>query len=338
MLEEKVEEAIRRIQRDYFACDGKIYLSFSGGKDSTVVAELIKMANLPTEIPFVFANTGIELDATLNFVKEYDYENIHIVKPVKTFKQVVDEYGYPVLSKLKSEALMSYQKHIENPLEFSRLRQFISEQAEKGGEKLGWRSRMSLPTKHFHFLHPDLEYEISNRCCEFMKKKPMVQFLLDNDLNGYYMGVRSAEGGVRQMQYTACTAQKKVNRKKTATISMPIIDWSDELLDEFIEKYNVSLSDAYTRYGMNRTGCIGCPYNLALDRDLEILYVFERNKYNAIMKWMSHVYLDQGIEIWWDENYMKTLKERKKVNEARRIEMLEKFSDIRSWKNRRRIK
>ena len=70
-LELAVEDAIFRIKRDYERTGGKIYLSFSGGKDSTVLAHLIMMADLPTKIPFVFANTGIELDATLRFVKEF---------------------------------------------------------------------------------------------------------------------------------------------------------------------------------------------------------------------------------------------------------------------------
>ena len=125
-LELAVEDALFRIKRDYERTGGKIYLSFSGGKDSTVLAHLIMMADLQTKIPFVFANTGIELDATLRFVKQFPYDNIVISKPRKPFGQVINEYGKPCLSKLKSEALSTYQRHMDEPLKTARAYQMIT--------------------------------------------------------------------------------------------------------------------------------------------------------------------------------------------------------------------
>jgi 3'-phosphoadenosine 5'-phosphosulfate sulfotransferase (PAPS reductase)/FAD synthetase len=57
MLELAIEDAIFRIRREYERTEGKIYLSFSGGKDSTVLAHLIMMADLPTQIPlYIFSS------------------------------------------------------------------------------------------------------------------------------------------------------------------------------------------------------------------------------------------------------------------------------------------
>lgn len=46
------------------------YLSFSGGKDSTVLHHLVDMALPDNKIPRVFSNTGIEYNAIVEFVRE----------------------------------------------------------------------------------------------------------------------------------------------------------------------------------------------------------------------------------------------------------------------------
>ena len=42
-LDEKISIAMHRIEQMYYETKGKCYLSFSGGKDSTVILALIKM-------------------------------------------------------------------------------------------------------------------------------------------------------------------------------------------------------------------------------------------------------------------------------------------------------
>ena len=327
-LEMAVNDAIFRIRRDYERTKGKIFLSFSGGKDSTVLAELIKMADLPTKIPFVFANTRIEFDATLRFVKNYDYENIVIVQPRKPFGQILKEYGKPVLSKIKSNNLSTYQKHMDNPLDYHRARVLITGEREAKGVKSGERSRFALPDKYFHFLHPDLEYKIANMCCTYMKKYPFDDYAKENDMNGTFTGVRVAEGGARATTYKSCVQIKKKNGKDFI-MSMPLFDWPDELVDEFVKKYNVKLSDAYTVYGCERTGCVGCPYGRNIEKELEMTYKYEPNRYKAAIKWLGDVYIDQGVRLEFDPEYMKRFEARWKINEKRREEMLKKFEDVR---------
>ncbi|WP_431819285.1 phosphoadenosine phosphosulfate reductase family protein (plasmid) [Bacillus thuringiensis] len=328
-LEMAIEDALFRIRREYKRTNGKIYLSFSGGKDSTILAELIKMADLPTKIPFVFADTRIELDATVRHVKNYPYDNIHILKPRKPFGQILKEYGKPAMGKTKSELMGTYQRNIDQPLSKARTRQLISGEAEKAGEKQGYRSQIALSIKQFHMLHPDLEYKVANMCCQYMKKFPFYDFAREHDMNGAFTGVRTAEGGQRALAYKSCVMLKSIGKgknKRDYLMSMPIIDWTDEICEEFIKKYNVKLSDAYEVYGADRTGCIGCPFSRNLSKDLKILFDHEPLKYKASMKWLGDVYLDQGIECPWDEEYTKKLEERKKVNEKRRQEMIDKFS------------
>ena len=283
------------------------------------------MADLDENIPFVFANTGIELGATLNFVKEFDYENIVIQNPRKPFAQILKEYGKPALSKIKSEALYTYQRHLEEPLKTARARQMITGIRERNGELIPEsRNSYKLANKHMHFIHPDTEIRIANKCCQYMKKYPFKDFAKENDMNGVYSGVRVAEGGARAMAYKTCTVVKMNGDKKYIT-SMPIYDWSDEIVEEFIKHFNIQLSDAYEVYGMTRTGCMGCPFSQNLKSELKVLYDYEPLRYKAIMKWMKDVYMNQMLECEWDEQYMKEYDELLPVIEQRRQEMMDKF-------------
>lgn len=323
-LKVAIDNAIERITRHYKETEGKIYLSFSGGKDSTVLAHLIMMANLPVNIPFVFANTGIEMDATLRFVKEFPYNNVVIVKPRKPFAQVLKEYGKPALSKIKSECLSTYQNHIEEPMKTARARQMITGIRERNGVQIPGRNSSTLANKHMHFIHPDTEIKIANKCCQYMKKYPFKDFAKENDMNGAYSGVRVAEGGARAMAYKTCTVVTE-NKGKKHIMSLPIYDWSDEIVEEFIEYYNIKLSDAYEVYGCKRTGCIGCPFSPNLKEELKVLYEYEPLKYKAIMKWMQDVFVYQMVECDWDNDYMEELNRMKPIIEQRRQEMMDKF-------------
>lgn len=73
-LNTKIVNAMERIEQLVRMTDGKCYLSFSGGKDSTVVLTLIKMCQdiytiRPYSIPAVYSETGLELGATSRFVR-----------------------------------------------------------------------------------------------------------------------------------------------------------------------------------------------------------------------------------------------------------------------------
>jgi 3'-phosphoadenosine 5'-phosphosulfate sulfotransferase (PAPS reductase)/FAD synthetase len=175
-----------------------------------------------------------------------------------------------------------------------------------------------------HFLHPDTEFKIANKCCSVLKKQPFEKFAKENDMYGTYTGVRQAEGGLRSMVYTSCVDIKQKNGHEFYT-SMPIIDWSDELLERFIKKYNIKISDAYTVYGCTRTGCCGCPFSMNLKNELKILYDHEPNKYKAMMFFMKDVYMYQLVECEWDEEYMKEFNEKLPIIKQRNKEMMEKF-------------
>ena len=111
-LNRKIQVTQTRIIEWYVKNQGKVYVSFSGGKDSTVLLHLVR--SMYPEVPAVFIDTGLEYPEVRQFVKET--ENTIIIRPKKTFKQVLNEYGYPVISK---EVAMFIEENRKNPLGYT---------------------------------------------------------------------------------------------------------------------------------------------------------------------------------------------------------------------------
>lgn len=325
-LDKHISDAMHRIERLYYETDGKCYLSFSGGKDSTIVLAVIKLCEdigtIPKNaIPAVFCDTKIELDATVDFVhwvKNNWYSNVKIIKTEKSFVQVIKEFGKPFRSKMKSDIISAYQKKPD-----SKTAKYLYDDAVCKSHK------MRLSNKDFHILHERFHIKISDKCCDMMKKQPFAKYAKDNAITGYFSGIRMFEGGKRQFVF-----EKRINsgdKRPCTHVSggitsvSPIFDWTDEICEEFIQKYNVPLSRAYTEYGETRTGCFLCPYGLDVDKRLESLHTYEPNKYKAALYFLKDVYIAQGVELPFDLDYMKKYKEKWVEYEKMRYEMLKKY-------------
>ena len=104
---QKIQQIITQYGEDNF------YISFSGGKDSTVLSKLIDIAIPDNKIPRVYADTGIELNMIRDFVYEMqEIDNrIVVIKPSVPIKQMLERDGYPFKSKHHSEMLKIYQRN-----------------------------------------------------------------------------------------------------------------------------------------------------------------------------------------------------------------------------------
>ena len=109
-LERKIQLTRQRIEAWYEWWDGNVYVSFSGGKDSTVLLDLVRNVCGYKEVPAVFVDTGLEYPEIREFVKKFD--NVIWLKPKKNFKQVIKEYGYPFISKEVSECVYGARKYL----------------------------------------------------------------------------------------------------------------------------------------------------------------------------------------------------------------------------------
>lgn len=323
-LEEKITNAQERIESLYFQTKGQCYLSFSGGKDSTVVLALIKqceeLLTIPkNSIPAVFSDTGIELGATREFVhwcKTNYYDNIVIMRPTVTFDWIIKNKGKPIKSKMKSQYLYRYQ-HNKHGTALNYL---------LGNENY---QKTKIANKDLHMIHDDFDIKAADACCEYLKKKPFANYEKEHETKGYLTGIRNSEGGARELATVKrlqtggklCTAYKK-----DKIVKMPIIDWTDQDIEDFIKEYKVPLSKAYTTYNLERTGCFLCPFSLRLQQNLKVLYEFENNRYRDAMYWLKDVYIAQNVVLEFDEAYEKERKD-KWINDYQRMryEMLLKY-------------
>lgn len=330
----KVVKAMERIEALYHDTDGKCYVSFSGGKDSTVILALIKMCEQiytlpPDAMPAVFCNTGIELGATVDFikwVKDNYYPNVQIIRPdpKKPFDWIIKNCGKPIKSKMKSEML--HRWHVTK--NENSLRSLVDTD-----DKL---NKTKIANKDLHLIHPDFDINASHKCCMYLKKKPFEKYNKDTGIKGFITGLRSGEGGARQLQADAriknggslCTAMRGGLINK-----LPIIDWTDKDIEDFINEYNVPLSKAYTEQGYERTGCFLCPYSLQLQGNLVKLHKYEPLRYKAAMHWLKDVYIAQGVSLPFDAEYeAERIKKWNDLYYKMRYEMLKKYRPDRAKK------
>lgn len=108
-LDAKILMSQQRIREWYNYWHGKVMISFSGGKDSTVLAHLVH-GEYP-DVPMVFANTGLEYPEIQKFAREMGAE---FVRPKMSFSEVISTHGYPIISKETAEAICAARKIVDH--------------------------------------------------------------------------------------------------------------------------------------------------------------------------------------------------------------------------------
>lgn len=274
------------------------YLSFSGGKDSTVLSALLDMACPGNKIPRVYANTGIEYRLILEFVerekkREHPWELV-ILKPTVPIKPMLEKDGYPFKSKKHSQILATYQKYktTEN-------RPGIQHYLHISNDGVNWSSQQSCPAILKYQFTPDYPLKISDKCCERMKEEPLKKWQKENNVKYAIIGIMASEGGRRHnAQCLAFT-----NGKFTAF--QPLAPMTKEWEDWFISEYNIDISDIYKEpYCLPRTGCKGCPFAINLQKELDMLEEFfpeERKQCEIIWKPVYDEYRRLGYRLKKEE-------------------------------------
>lgn len=236
------------------------YLSFSGGKDSTVVHHLLDMALPGNRIPRVFANTGIEYNAIVEFVRERKREDdrFEMIKPSKNIKATLEEVGYPFKSKEHSQRVHEYQvKHQIRPY----LQRYID-----GVQKNGEKKYFQCPQMLRYQFTDDFKIKVSHLCCREMKKKPLNKWMEENRKSVNITGMMKKEGG--QRANIDCIHFKNGKVTKFHPLAKVTKEWEEW----FIEAYNIRLCELYyPPYNFTRTGCKGCPYALDIEQELHTL-------------------------------------------------------------------
>lgn len=160
-LEEKIDITKLRITEFYQHYEGNVCVSFSGGKDSTVLLHIAR--DVYPDIKGVYVDTGLEFPEVKQHVKSLD--NVDIIRPSMTFRQVIDEYGFVYPSKETAEKIYYARKGSQWAIN-------CMNGLNRDGTSCGFRQRF----KKWSYLI-DAPFKISPKCCDIMKKKPFHDYM-----------------------------------------------------------------------------------------------------------------------------------------------------------------
>lgn len=257
-------EVIKATNQKY-DLENNAYLSFSGGKDSTILHYLLDMALPNNRIPRVFIDTGIEYqmirDFVLGLAKTDD--RFIILKPTQNIKQMLEKYGYPFKSKQHAHNLMVYQ-HSGIGLSVKRYLGIIES-----------NTKFRCPKMLEYQFTPEFKLKCSDNCCRKMKKEPIKKWEKANNRHIAITGMRNSEGGERASIKGCILTDKSGNITKFH----PLIKVNDEWEKWIVEERHIELAKVYLPpYNFKRTGCKGCPFSLDLQEQLEIMELYMPNE------------------------------------------------------------
>lgn len=233
--------------------EGKIYVSYSGGKDSEVLLHLVKSV-IPS-VKVVFVDNGMELDTRDHAIKKADV----VLRPKYTSSEIWNKYGIPFPS--KQQAHYFYQ--IKNTKSVSHKNRLLT-----GYMKDGSKTQFKLSNKWKPLL--DTEIRLSDACCKYLKRDPINKFNKETGFKGI-IGTMASDSSQRKKIYlqNGC-----INIKKE--ICTPLGFWLEQDILQYIKLFNVDY--CRSAYGeiiedkgilkttlAKRTGCVNCLFGIHLE-------------------------------------------------------------------------
>lgn len=266
----------------------RIAVSVSGGSDSDTIMDLIEAVKPEEcELTYVFFDTGMEYAATHRHLDELEAKyNVKIERrrAKTTVAAACRLYGVPFISKDVSDVIGRLQAHSfewnDTPEDATSekygrckgaLDWYFDRRADGASGKTRYSIKKLFQLKEFIIDSPP-PFKISDKCCDYGKKK------VSNDFNKEFMpdlivtGMRVAEGGRRAGAIQTCFTPSKNGGIDNYR---PIWYWSDADKAIYKEWRGLNYSDCYEIWGLKRTGCTGCPCNSKAEQELEIIEQYE---------------------------------------------------------------
>lgn len=286
-LEAKIIMTQQRIRQWYEFWDGQVYVSFSGGKDSTVLKHIVD--GMYDDVPALFVNTGLEYPEIQKFARAQ--KNVVVVRPEMRFDEVIKKYGFPVVSKEVSKKVHDANSAKRNGYDNSYTTKYFNGEATTPDGK-----KSPYNMEKWKFLL-DADFDISSKCCDVMKKKPAKQYGKQTGRKPI-IATMASESRLRYRQWIqyGCNAFEKGNPS-----SQPMSFWTEQDVLHYIKKYDVAYCSVYgdividekvdgetvlegqvnlidylgcyeegdrlRTTGCNRTGCIFCMFGCHLEKE-----------------------------------------------------------------------
>ena len=289
-LEAKILMSKQRIRQWYDYWDGMVYVSFSGGKDSTVLKHLVENTPGVYDVPSLFVNTGLEYPEIQRFAMSQP--NVTTVRPEMRFDEVLKNYGYPVIGKEVAGAVFDTRVQARvNALDVQDTKlynRYFNAESEKN------KKYPSYCLERYSYLF-DSPFGISDECCNVMKKKPAKQYEKQTGRKPI-VGTMADESRARRSKWLKHGCNAFDTKRPT---SQPLSFWTNQDILLYLKKYNipycsvygdiVSTDDEGNEYdmpadylealatadavpklkttGCDRTGCIFCMFGCHLEKE-----------------------------------------------------------------------
>lgn len=262
-LEQKIDHSVGVVSAFLSKVNGKAYISYSGGKDSGVMLDIIRRF-VDCNIPAVFCNTGNEYPEVIKFVRQI--ENLITIHPKIHIRQVIEKYGFPLISKEQSRYI-NQAKHTKS----EKLLNIRLHGGEKGIGKIAekWKFLINAP------------FDISEKCCDYLKKKPFEKFHKETGLFPF-IGTMAGESRLRLQKWLR---QGCNSFESNMIASYPLSIWTQADVWAYIRKFNLPYSPVYDM-GIKRTGCMFCGFGCHFKDDIRFSFLKETKPkiYNHFMQ------------------------------------------------------
>lgn len=262
-LEAKVVFTQKKVREWYEHWHGDVYVSFSGGKDSTVLVDIVK--GMYPDVPAVFCDTGLEYPE----VRELALRKADVVlRPDMNFKQVIEKYGYPFPS--KEQALYIRQYRHSTP----KMRKLRWEGYPPNG-------RFCI-AKRWRYL-VDAPFEFSEQCCDVMKKRPFKKFEKESGSKPI-IATMADESRLRFQEYIQHGCNSFAAKRVKST---PLGFWTENDVLGYLRETGIGYARCYGEIvgeegnlhvtGTKRTGCMFCMFGAYADEEPNRFQRMERD-------------------------------------------------------------
>jgi 3'-phosphoadenosine 5'-phosphosulfate sulfotransferase (PAPS reductase)/FAD synthetase len=256
----------------YLQNDGKIYVAYSGGKDSEVLRDLV--LSIYPNIKCVFVDTGMEIETREHAIKK----SSDIIKPKKHSYEIWKKYGLPFPSKQQANFLYKIQTTKSD---------YLRSRLMTGIMKDGSKTMFKLSEKWKPLINSGFKF--SDKCCYYLKKEPFKRF---NKMSGLapVIATMAEEGFERKKMYL----QNGCINLKTNQCT-PLGFWTEQDILEYLVTRDIDYCKSaygeivkkdgkYETTKARRTGCFNCLYGIHLENKPNRL---ERMKISNPIMWLS---------------------------------------------------
>lgn len=259
-LTEKIAITETRVRCWYESFNSQVVVSFSGGKDSSVLLWLVR--RLFPDVPGVFCNTGLEYPEVIKHVMVQ--KNITVMRPKMPFHQVLKKYGFPLVSKKVARGINILRHPTAKNQNVYRL-------YDQGINRFGEQVNGFRIADRWRFL-VDAPFECSDQCCQIMKKEPMHRYTKETGRKSY-VGTMATDSKAREKGYLqhGCNAYDLKEPKST-----PLGFWTEQDVLQALVEFQVPYPSVYGQIrrhdngefyctGVKRTGCVFCMFAMHME-------------------------------------------------------------------------